>query len=680
MLIDQLKPFIDWLHIHPYWAGFFVFLISFGESIAIFGLLVPGSVVMTAIGALMGAGVLPLYPMMAWAIAGAILGDIFSFWVGSHFHQRVRNIWPFTRYPQVLLKGEEFFERHGGKSVFLGRFVGPIRPVIPLVAGMLNMKPSRFFMADIPAAIAWAPAYMLPGILLGQLSLQLQPEIASQFLLAIFALLILVWLIYWLLKRMALACINRIRVTADKIWLRFARYKRSLSFMQVPGNPHDSTQFRLFLSLMFLVLLLGVLTYYVTTKGWLTDWDRPVFHFMYSLQSLTVTRIMNLITFLGANKVLAAMSVAVFCYLLWKRYFWALFHWTLLNFFCYAGIELMKDWVQVPRPGSLSSMQYGWSFPSGHTTYTVAVFGFLAVLTTQNASLLFKRCCYSMVALLVAVIGVSRLYLGFHWLSDILGGILLGLIVVSAVTFSYRHRKSEAVDPVSLWIVALLSLFLAWSAYSLHFFRSASEASLSYWPSQVIDDKAWWDQSGSEPPLYRTNRFGKPVQLINIQWVGDVRQIQHTLLKRGWKLPAKPDLGMLVSILTNKNSSDLNPVFLTKYYRDRKPVLVMTKLVHHPQYPGQYRLTILRLWDSHIFLRQTNQVILVGTVNYYRPWKPVFLPGKGTENRLPTMPAIDEFNNDLSDFRSKKLFYHRAQSTIGENIDWTGYVLLIKSE
>src|ERR1700722_20140485 len=120
MFIDELRPFFGWLHSHPHWAGFFVFLISFGESIAVFGLLVPGSVVMTAIGALMGAGILPIYPMLAWAIAGAVLGDIFSFWLGAYFHQDVRNIWPFTRYPQVLTKGEEFFERHGGKSVFLG--------------------------------------------------------------------------------------------------------------------------------------------------------------------------------------------------------------------------------------------------------------------------------------------------------------------------------------------------------------------------------------------------------------------------------------------------------------------------------------------------------------------------------------------------------------------------------
>ena len=190
MIIDQLKPFFDWLHIHPHLAGFAVFLISLGESIAIFGLLVPGSVVMTAIGALMGAGILPIYPMIAWAITGAILGDVFSFYLGSYFHQKIRNRWPFTHYPQVLNKGENFFKKHGGKSVFLGRFAGPIRPVIPLIAGMLNMKPLRFFMADIPAAIAWAPTYMLPGILLGELSLRLQPEVATQFLLIIFAGLI----------------------------------------------------------------------------------------------------------------------------------------------------------------------------------------------------------------------------------------------------------------------------------------------------------------------------------------------------------------------------------------------------------------------------------------------------------------------------------------------------------
>ncbi len=672
MVIDELKPFLDWLHLHPHWAGFFVFLISFGESIAVFGLLVPGSVVMTAIGALMGAGILPIYSMMIWAIVGAVLGDILSFWLGSHLHQNVRNIWPFTRYPRVLTKGEEFFQRHGGKSVFLGRFVGPIRPVIPLIAGMLNMKPLRFFIADIPAAIGWAPAYMLPGILLGELSLKLQPEIATRFLLVIFVLLMVLWLIYWLLKKCILVITGSINYLLTRIWLRFSPTQRWMVFMRVPGNSQDAHQFRTLVFLLLLAAIFSALVYSVIHHGIFTDFNQPIFHFMHSLQNPIADNVMNGITFLGAKEVILAMSFVVALYLVAKRHFWALFHWISVIVFCYAGVEWIKNWIKSPRPGDFL-YHTSWSFPSGHTTLTMATLGFLAVLLTQKSSIFVRRCCYSSVAMIVMIVGISRLYLSFHWFSDVIGGIILGLLIVVGVTFSYRRRNSEPVQSTSLCLVALLSWFLAWGIYTLHYFDRTPKMNASYSSVRVLDEKIWWTQSGYEPPLYRTNRFGKPVQLINIQWAGDLKSIQQELLKRDWKIPAKPDLTLIMSSFANKNKSNLNPILFTKYYRDRKPVLVMTKVVDN-----QRHLIILRLWNSHTMLHSSGYSIWVGTVSYYRPWQSVFLKHNVVDT-LMAIPAIDEFKKDLGPFGWKEVFYQaKTHPNVGENADWTGYALLIR--
>lgn len=136
---------IQWLHLNPGWAGFVTFLISLSESLAFIGLLVPGTVIMAAIGTLIGADIIPAGQTIAWAIAGAVAGDSLSYRLGYHFTDHLRDMWPFRRYPQLLAKGEKFFIDHGGKSVFLGRFVGPIRPIIPVIAGMLRMEPRRFF-------------------------------------------------------------------------------------------------------------------------------------------------------------------------------------------------------------------------------------------------------------------------------------------------------------------------------------------------------------------------------------------------------------------------------------------------------------------------------------------------------------------------------------------------------
>lgn len=133
-----------WITNHPNLAGFAIFFTSFAESLAFVGLLMPGAALMLTAGALITTGALSFWPTMAWAACGAVFADGISFWLGHRFKEQIRSFSLFARYPEVLAQGEKFFHRHGGKSVFLGRFVGPVRPVIPIVAGMLGMGQARF--------------------------------------------------------------------------------------------------------------------------------------------------------------------------------------------------------------------------------------------------------------------------------------------------------------------------------------------------------------------------------------------------------------------------------------------------------------------------------------------------------------------------------------------------------
>jgi len=163
----NIQPLIDWIQMHPNWAWSAVFLISLSESLAVIGLIVPGIVMMTAIGALIGAGVLAPLPTLSWAVLGAIVGDSLSYSLGHHFHEHLRDMTPFRQFPRALERGSKFFQDHGGKSVILGRFLGPIRPVIPVVAGMMDMPTRQFLFANIFSAIVWAPVYCFPGFLVG---------------------------------------------------------------------------------------------------------------------------------------------------------------------------------------------------------------------------------------------------------------------------------------------------------------------------------------------------------------------------------------------------------------------------------------------------------------------------------------------------------------------------------
>jgi len=198
---DLITPLLDWISLNPIWAGWVIFLVAMLESLAIVGMLVPGAMMMIGFGALIANETLSFWPTVSWAIAGAILGDGISFLIGSHFTSRISTLWPFAHHPKRLQQGVIFFQRHGTASIILGRFIGPIRAVIPLIAGMMRMSPRRFLVANILSAIIWAPLYLLPGIALGMAFDQATGATVRLVTLGLI-LLIFSWSLLWFLKQL----------------------------------------------------------------------------------------------------------------------------------------------------------------------------------------------------------------------------------------------------------------------------------------------------------------------------------------------------------------------------------------------------------------------------------------------------------------------------------------------
>ena len=144
----------------------FIFLVSAGECVFLLGLFVPSTPVLLLTGSLMAAGKLPFWPIYLIAVLGAVFGDTISYWIGRLLEQRIKTIWPFRNYLDQIHKGEVFFAWHGGKSVFIGRFIPGVKAVVPGIAGMLGMPWPRFFVINVVSAFAWAAAHILPGLLL----------------------------------------------------------------------------------------------------------------------------------------------------------------------------------------------------------------------------------------------------------------------------------------------------------------------------------------------------------------------------------------------------------------------------------------------------------------------------------------------------------------------------------
>jgi membrane protein DedA with SNARE-associated domain len=147
---------------------------------------------------LAGTGVLDPWVLSAWAIPGAALGDAVSYWFGYYFRNSIPKIWPFTSYPKLLESGRAFFARWGVLSVFLGRFMGPLRAVVPLVAGMMEMPHRAFQIANVTSAIIWAPVVFFQGALMGIALKWLSDQLGVEALIALAVGLGIAGVIGWL--------------------------------------------------------------------------------------------------------------------------------------------------------------------------------------------------------------------------------------------------------------------------------------------------------------------------------------------------------------------------------------------------------------------------------------------------------------------------------------------------
>ena len=160
---EYITAIVGFISQHAGWTFPVMFVIAFGESFVFVSLLFPGTAVMVAAGLLVPDGTLHLLPLLSGSMLGAILGDGISWQLGRRYGHLLDSRWPFTRRPELMARGTEFFSRYGLASVFIGRFFGPLRATIPLVAGIAKMRPLPFWFSNIASAAIWAPALLLPG-------------------------------------------------------------------------------------------------------------------------------------------------------------------------------------------------------------------------------------------------------------------------------------------------------------------------------------------------------------------------------------------------------------------------------------------------------------------------------------------------------------------------------------
>ncbi len=455
--INTLLPAIEHFRMLGYWA---VLLVSLLESLAFVGVVVPGAVFVVFAGSLAAKGYFDLGDLFWFSFAGAILGDGISFRMGKGGHIRFREENRIFK-PGLLEKGKVFFARHGGKSIFLGRFVGLIRAVIPFVAGMSGMEAKKFYLWNVASAVLWAAAHLLAGYFLGQ-AWRIVEIWSTRFGIVLAAMLLLAVGAYWL-KRFAekrgrefigfigslLASLGKTVAADPHVRKHVAKHP---AFYAFAGKRLDGTEFSglpltlLGAAFLYILLLLAGVVEDVLSLDPIVALDTRIENLLFAFRDPMLVKVFLWITLLAKGKIVlcVALLLVVIFILRKKREFVLPLMVTVTGSAMFILLGKVAFHRQRP-PGVAVYAETSFSFPSGHATIAAALYGFAVYCLWRRSATWGKRLNILFAGIfLVAAIGFSRLYLGVHFLSDVLGGYLLGLLwLIVGICMAELHARKE---------------------------------------------------------------------------------------------------------------------------------------------------------------------------------------------------------------------------------------------
>ncbi len=377
------------------WGYWLILLISLIEALVVVGSFVPGGLFVIFAGVLVSKGVYDLGDMIIFASIGAILGDIASYYLGTKGIHLFKNENRFLK-DDHLASGKVFFKKHGNKSILIGRFLGPLRSIVPFVAGLTGMNKRTFLFWNVIGGVAWAVSHILIGFFFGgslgfihQWSL-----LVTIFVLGLLAILAMVWVF----------------VKHSEFVLRFWR--------------------------PLTILLSGFLVYQMANVVFLGESvpliDRNVRNLFLLVRDDELILFFKFVTILGNWQFIIPTAVILSIWFFYKKH---LRRYIATLWVTIISAEIitfaLKLFVARPRPLDGLLTENDFSFPSGHATIAMAFFGVLIYVVSTNIESFRGRQVFIFIAVtLILLIGLSRLYLGVHYLSDILTGYLVGFLSI----------------------------------------------------------------------------------------------------------------------------------------------------------------------------------------------------------------------------------------------------------
>jgi undecaprenyl-diphosphatase len=538
---SHLQAVVAYFATHPWLALAAIFAASFAEALAFVGTFVPGGSIVFVGGVLIGMQAIDPWWSAGLAIGGAILGDGASYSIGRRNREGICRIWPVRDHPGILERGRAYFERHGGKSVFLGRFIAPVRAIVPVVAGMGGMPPGRFFAMNVLSALAWAAAHLLSGALFGA-SLQLAAAMSSRLIVVALGAAAFIWLVAKATALLVGHAWPRLRALRARA-VAYGRARHGLGAQIVLSllDPERPASGALLAGALVLAgsawLFLGVLED-VVSRDPLVQLDQSLFALLQGLRSAWLDRGMVAITELGGVVVTSAVVLAVAVVLAFGRRWRTLSYWLAAIGFGQGLVQVFKVTLERQRPIEIYAGYEAFSFPSGHATMAIVVYGFLAYLLARGKPVAAKTATAVAASLAIAAVSFSRLYLGAHWFSDVVAGLSLGLAWVTLLGIAHSQHVAE--PPLAAWRLggAVAVALVAVGGWYVSSHEEADLARYGYRPqTETISAARWKSGFWRELPAHRAELAGEADEPLSVQWAGPEQAIKAALAAAGWQRP-----------------------------------------------------------------------------------------------------------------------------------------------
>lgn len=639
------QELLAWVAENPGWTAVLVFAVACVESLVLIGILIPGIVLLFGVGAMIGMGAVEMWPIWFWGSLGAFVGDSLSYAVGRRYRENLVEVWPFSRYPALLNRGKSFFKQHGNKSIVAGRFIGPLRPVIPATAGMLGMKPGRFLGIDIPACILWSPAYLLPGMLFGA-SLEVATEYAGRLSLVLLIIAAALWLAFWLMWAIYDFLLRRSAnwlARAIKWSHRHPVVGKVSRQLLDPEQPEGFSVAMMGLLLIVALWSLALLLFFSPFSSQPEAIDRAVLLQSAALRNHMADPVMVSIMQLSRWWVLLPAPAAVLLYLAGAGHGRAAIHWLV----AIGGGVLLQfgiGWTLRATPQLQIAGMDQFYVPSSALTLCTVVLGFFTVMLAREIKEAHQKWPYLAAALLLTLLALSRLYLGLDWLSGALVGLLLGVTWTGIVGIAYRLRARGAFSGAAVSVIFFVTLgaSLAWQInQNLSEDLKALTPELPYSTQQHAD---WWEQGWASLPRERTHFSSVSARHFNAQLAVPLDALESALLDQGWEKGDPASWQWLMKALNPEPEVDDLPL-LGKDYLGRPEVLKMRL-----RSEDNARQFTFRVWDSGqrlkpglnpLYLAQLSQESVEQRLAFFSYWRAEPADAQLLESKLL---ALDEFD------------------------------------